>query len=95
MEEKGYILSKAESERKVIQVAFCLGPPLWYFHRHRKVLLSSTFAQKRSSYYNPQMNELGYSEASRIHHYQELLVRSLLGYGLGYLTSWKLYGPKK
>ena len=59
--QRGYLL-KADTERTLLIGVVSIGFPMLYFHKHRKVLTSSVFAQKSSSYYNPQANQLGYSE---------------------------------
>ena len=94
MNKKGIVFS-ADTERKIVHATLAAGPVLWYFHKHSKFLLSSKFAQKQSSYYNPMANKLGYQEGNRIHHYQELVVRSVLSYGLGFMVSRYFYGSPK
>ena len=92
---QGYILKNVETERNIMRFIIAVGPPLYYLNKHRKVLLSSTMAQKSSSYYNPQANKLGYSEANRMHHYKEIVVRGILGSFAGYITALAVYGNAK
>ena len=77
-----------------MQLTFTVGLPLLYLNKHKKVILSSSFAQKQSSYYNPQANKIGYSSQNRMHHYKELAVRTLIGSTIGYAAGWRLYGRR-
>ena len=53
MSNKGYLISNKDTERTIVKSMIALSLPLLYFHKNRKVLLSSAMAQKSSSYYNP------------------------------------------
>ena len=52
MQKQGYILD-GNTERTILTVIISLGPAVYYFHKHRKVLIASGLSQKQSSYYNP------------------------------------------
>ena len=42
--DKGVVFSK-DTERNIVHIVVAVGPAFYYFHKHRKVLLSSTMAQ--------------------------------------------------
>ena len=91
--EAGYLSFK--TKRSLITSLFTLGPPLFYFHKHRKVLLSSVMLRK-TSYYDPKAaNTLGTSSYNKTHHIKEIAARLFFGYLAGSLVALCVCGPQK
>ena len=88
---KGVVFDR-DTERTAVQVVLTLLPPVYYFNKHRQVLLMSRLIKKQSSYYNPQANKLGHSDQNRFFHFKELAMRSVLGGMLGLGVSRYFYG---
>lgn len=63
---------------------FSVGPALYYFNKHKSVLLASKYLKKSASYYNPQKQSmLGHGQANVTHHLKEIVVRYFLGLAFG------------
>jgi hypothetical protein len=72
--------------------ACSFGPALYYFNKHRAVLLASKFQRKSASYYSPTKTALlGQGQQNFGHHIKEILARYCLGLVVGFVLAEVLF----